>query len=480
MSGTACYHLGVIMTRRLSLVAVLLVVFTTGSGIPRALAIDEAERLWLVGDRAFADGLHPLARRTLERFVDRYPNDARVPQALLMLGKSRLALGDADAALEALRRAAKSSPPPGKGFETRFWEGEALFRLKRYAEARAAYEEVLRQDAHGPLAPDALYGYGWTELELKRPEPAATAFGDFLKQWPDHALAPSATYQLGRALVQLKRGSEAVPLLRDFPTKYPDGKLVPDARYLLGVARLGAGETKAGVADLKAFADAYPNHEMAPDARRLITQTAARSGDKTELLATYHSLMAQSPPKAESLAEALTIATRLARPKEQEAAWRKLRTQFPQSAVTQRTAFDLANAAFKRKSWRDASAYASVAAQSEDDGVRAEALELTGESELKLKRFGPAVKAFEAVGAMSEIDPGVRYRALAGLGLAREEQKELKAALTAYESVASKSPDSALRDWARERVSAVRERLARPATTPSGKSSKSTKSKAGS
>ena len=53
----------------------------------------------------------------------------------------------------------------------------------------------------------------------------------------------------------------------------------------------------------------------------------------------------------------------------------------------------------------------------------------------------------------------MRYRALAGLGLAREEQKEWKAALTAYEAVAGRSPDTGLRDWARERVTAMKAQL---------------------
>ena len=118
------------------------------------------------------------------------------PQATLLLGQMRLALGDAAGALDALRRAQSADPPPGRPFEAQFWEAEALFRLKRYAEARVAFDEVFRNDATAPFAPDALYGFGWAELEQKRPEVAAKAFRDLLATWPDHALAPSATLYL--------------------------------------------------------------------------------------------------------------------------------------------------------------------------------------------------------------------------------------------------------------------------------------------
>src|SRR3989449_11531781 len=64
-----------------------------------------------------------------------------------------------------------------------------------------------------------------------------------------------------------------------------------------------------------------------------------------------------------------------------------------------------------------------------------------------------------------------RFRALAGLGLAREEQQSWKAALSAYEAVVNRSPDATLREWARERVAAVKARMAKPDGSASPKSS---------
>src|SRR5262245_52414123 len=71
---------------------------------PPAPALDEADRLWLVGEQAVADGLHPLARRVLERFIADFPGDARLPSAVLLLGRSRLALGESEKALDDFRR----------------------------------------------------------------------------------------------------------------------------------------------------------------------------------------------------------------------------------------------------------------------------------------------------------------------------------------------------------------------------------------
>jgi TolA-binding protein len=451
------------MKRRLAWVPASAALLVVVLAVSPASALEEADRLFMVGERALADRFFPVARRALERFVARYPGDPRLPKAVLLLGKARLALGDAQSALEAFERARTLVEAPADGLEARFWEAEALFRLKRFSEARAAYDTIVRTDAASPLAPDALYGFGWCELELKRPEAAVNAFNDFLTTWPEHALAPSATLQLARALVDAKRVNEALPLLTGFAARYPGSKQIAEAQYWLGWVKLTNGDRPGGLADLQAFVAANPNHDLAPAARQLITQTLARYGNRPQLMTAYQTLMTQTPPNADSLYEAATIAMRLSEPQDIDAAWRKLKSEFPDHPLTLRLALDLASAAFKQKKWKDAASFAQVAAQSDDDAVRAEAWSYVGEAELKLERFAQAAKAFEAVGAIADVEAGVRYRALAGLGLAREQQKDWKAALAAYEMVARSSPDSTLRSWAKERAAAVKGRLPAPA-----------------
>ncbi len=511
------------MKRRSAFIGtIVLLVLATLAPSP-ALSLEEPERLWLVGEKAFADGLVPLARRVLERFVVQYPNDPRLPDAVLLLGKARLADGDAAGALDLFRRAQTLSPVPGRPLEARFWEGEALFRQKKFADARTVYDDVVRQNAASPLAPDALYGFAWSELELKRPEAAAEAFRQLLTAWPEGEIAPSATYYLARTLVELKRYSEALSLLQTFPTKYAGHKLAPDAQYLTGVARMGNGDATGGADELRAFVAANPNHALAANARRVIADgtvaraldPASRGGDTTSrggdtasrggeaprgtegTRATespsrpadtasrptppaderpedaYKRLMAENT--AESLSEAATVAARLKRPRDEDAALKKLQASFPSHALGRRAALELANRAFKRKDWKEAATLATSAAKSDDTAIKSEAWLLAGESELKQRRPAPAAKAFEAATAVNDVDAGVRYRALAGLGLAREEQQEWRAALTAYETVASKCPDATLRDWAKQRAAAVRARVsetpksgAKPA--PKGKS----------
>lgn len=435
---------------------------------PPASALEERERLLLVGERAFQDRLHGLSRKVLERFLERYPSDARAPEATLLLGKARLAVGALEAALEAFRRAQGFSPPPGKPEEARFWEGETLFRLRRFEAARAVYDRLLADNAAAPLAPDALYGLGWAQLELKRREAAITAFRQLIEAFPEHPSVPSATVYLARTLVEAKRFEEAAGFLRSFAERYPDHALLPDARYLLGYARVSAGQTAEGLADLRAFIAAHPAHELAVQARRVVLDALVREGRKDELAREYSSLMAQSPRTAEAIYDAGVIASRLGRTRDAESAWAALRAEFPKHALAARASLDLAQSAFGHSAFKDALALARAAARSEEEPVRAQAFLLAGESELKLKHYPQAHQAFQSAVESAGEDAVVRFRALAGSGLALEEQGQWQPAARHYDEVATGSPDKELQRWAKARRAALAPKLKPAAKNAAG------------
>src|SRR5262245_40637277 len=97
------------MLRGRKVSSALLLLWTVGllAGLPgTAAAVTEAERLWVVGERSFQDGLYQLSARMLGRLVDRYPTDPRVPEATLLLGKARFSLKAYVGALEAFTRVA--------------------------------------------------------------------------------------------------------------------------------------------------------------------------------------------------------------------------------------------------------------------------------------------------------------------------------------------------------------------------------------
>ena len=361
---------------------------------PSALALRDADRLWQVGSGTFADKLYPTARQTLEHLVRRYPDDPRVPDAWLLLGKARLAQNDLGPALEAFRRAQKFRPVPGRSQEAKFWEAETLARLGRYEEARAAWDAVVRADAASPLAPDAVYGLGWLEVEYQHPDRAAPWLRKLLETWPDDPHAPAATYLLARTLVELKRYGEAVPLLTLFLEKYPGQPHAADVRYLLGVARLAQGDTRAGMADLRAFVAANPTHELVPAARLKIAE-----GERREALGR-------------------------------------------------------AQAAFERRRFGEALPLAREATHSEEPDVRGAAWLLVGDAEVRRQHYAEALEAFESADG-SGASRDIITRARSGRALAHEKLGHWAEALRLYHEVAADGSDPDLARWAGDAMLAL-------------------------
>ncbi len=409
-----------------------------------ALALDESDRLFLVGGKAFDDGLYPLSRRMLERFVEKFPTDPRAGDAMLVLGKARLSMGASEQALDAFKKALAMTPVPGKPQEARFWEAETLFKMKRYNDARTDYARVTAAEPPSPLLPDALYGLGWTDLELKKRDAAVSDFRRLIKEFPDHATAPPA----------------AIP----FPSKYPDHALVPDSRYYLARAKIAAGNTEEGVAQLRTFTRTYPNHELVSSARRAAVDSQLKSGKKKDIAEEYTALMAQKPATPEALYDAGALAAGTDRPKDVEAAWGRLRKEGPDHALAGRASLEQAQAVFAKNNFKDAAALGRVAAKSSDDAVRGEAFLIVGESEMKLRRPAPALTAFQAAADTPGLEPALRYRALAGTGLAYEDQKQWAQAAKYYDEVAAGSPDKTLSSWAKTRRAAIA-----PNLKPTGK-----------
>src|SRR5262249_51141122 len=114
----------------------------------------------------------------------------------------------------------------------------------------------------------------------------------------------------------------------------------------------------------------------------------------------------------------------------------------------------LAQSAFGRSAFKEAVTFARGATKSPEDATRGQAFLLLGEGELRLKHYAPAHQAFQSAVEATRED-AVRYRALAGSGLALEEQRQWAQAVKYYDQVAADSPDKELRQWAKTRRNAV-------------------------
>ena len=448
------------MRRRRRLAPVLAVALAglvvLAAPVPASAARSEADRLWLVGAGAFEDGLYETAYRELGRFVQAAPTDRRRGDAALLRGKAAIfmeryaeALAEFDAA-ETFPLTGATAPG-----EVIFWQGEALFRLRRLEEARDRYARFLALKPASPYVPEALYARGLAELETGRADGAIDTFRDFLRDYPSHARAPTAAYSAARELIRAKRWDDALALLGPYASRYPGSPYLAETRYLLGVAQLEAGRPE-GVRTLEQFIAQNSGSDLVPTARILAAEAQTKAGRSREALEQYQALVRAAPTDARApsaLYHIGELSLRLNRPADAEAAWTTLRRDFPQHALAAPAGLQTARLQAARKQWEPALQVAQSVADLRGE-ERPEALLVVGQSALQLRRSAEAAQAYHTV--VVEAPPASKryFEGLAGLAASLEAGTDKEGAKRAYREIVDTSQDPELVRWAKGRLAA--------------------------
>ena len=448
------------MIRTLSRLLLLLLAVAAFAG-PVAAAVPEADRLWTVGVQAFDDGLYDVTYRVLGRFLTAAkPDDPRRGDAFVLRGKAAFAMRRFPDALTEFRAAEGLSLRAFAVGEPVFWEAEVLFRLRRFDQARERYTQFLRVSPDSPYAVDALYARGFSELELGLPDEAIATFGLLLKNQTQGELAGSAAYAAARELVRAKRWDEALAILGPYASRFPQSPFLIETQYLLGVAQLETGRGLEGVRTLEQFVARQPAHELSPTARVLLGEAHAKAGRAREAVDHYRALIRYAPTHAlvpQALYQIGELSGTLGLPRDAETAWKTLRRDHPADPLAELAGLELASLYVKRRQL-DRAAEAAREVADQRGAQRVEALLLLGETQLKAGKPADARAAYTTVMAEVPADAPARFRALAGVGLVAESEKDPEAAKRAYGEVADKAEDEELIKWARARVQTLEER----------------------
>ncbi|PPC83181.1 MAG: tol-pal system protein [Methylotenera sp.] len=118
---------------------------------------------------------------------------------------------------------------------TAFAEAESLNQAGKYKEAFNAYDAFLKSYSGSKLAPDALYGMGYTQFALKSYKSSAATQQKFLDSYATHALAPNAMLNLANSQIQLGQIPAAKKTLKDLIAAYPSAEVTPSAQKRLKV-----------------------------------------------------------------------------------------------------------------------------------------------------------------------------------------------------------------------------------------------------
>lgn len=114
-----------------------------------------------------------------------------------------------------------------------FADADALSKSAKHKEAFAAFDTFLKEHPTSKLAPDALYGMGYSQFALKNYKSSIATQQKVIDLHPDSPKVPDAMYNMANSQIQLGQVTSAKKTLRDLITKHPDAVVTPSAQKRL-------------------------------------------------------------------------------------------------------------------------------------------------------------------------------------------------------------------------------------------------------
>ena len=109
----------------------------------------------------------------------------------------------------------------------------ALSKDAKHKEAFAAYDKFLKDFPNSALAPDALYGLGYSQFALKNYKSSIATQQKLLDAHPESSQAPNAMMNMANSQIQLGQVPAAKKTLGELVKKYPDSEVTPTAKKRL-------------------------------------------------------------------------------------------------------------------------------------------------------------------------------------------------------------------------------------------------------
>ena len=112
-------------------------------------------------------------------------------------------------------------------------DANLLSQSAKHKEAFAAFDSFLKEYPTSKLAPEALYGMGYSQFGLKNYKSSIATQQKVLDLHPESTKVPEAMFNMANSQIQLGQVSSAKKTLRDLIAKFPDATVTPNAQKRL-------------------------------------------------------------------------------------------------------------------------------------------------------------------------------------------------------------------------------------------------------
>ncbi len=126
-----------------------------------------------------------------------------------------------------------AQPPAEEKDVKAFADADSLSKSAKHKEAFAAFDSFLKEYPSSKLAPDALYGMGYSQFALKNYKSSIATQQKVVDLHPASAKVPDAMFNMANSQIQLGQVTNARKTLRSLIEKFPDADVTPNAKKRL-------------------------------------------------------------------------------------------------------------------------------------------------------------------------------------------------------------------------------------------------------
>ena len=330
---------------------------------------------------------------------------AKSPPAAVRQFRDAVAFQDRgvyDLAADEWQRFLEKFPADPLAAKARHYLGVCQLLEKKYPEAAASFERVLREHPDSELADASYLNLGLAQYSQGQAgqadsyDQAATTLQTLVDKFPQSKELPEALYYLGEALYARDKKQPAAEAYEQLSSKFAQSPRRAEGLYALGVTRQDLGQTEPAAAAFDKFLKDYPQHSLRNEVVLRRAEVLFAQGNHGAAEKWFASAAAAKDFSHADLAAMRQAAALVAQKKFADAAalYAAIPARFPQS--TQRPAALLAAGTnyFQLGQWDDAlKAYAEVAKS--EDSLALEATHGLARTHLKKQQAAQAIEAID-------------------------------------------------------------------------------------
>lgn len=188
---------------------------------------------WETSTLMFDGGAFAPAEKLFQKFITRYPDDARTEKALANRGTALFGIGKVDEAVAVKRQYLQKYPTSTDVPKMQYEIAEIFYNAERFDMAIQEYERTAKLYPSSEYATTALYNTGWCHYRLGDTVRMVQSFERFAKSYPAAPQAPDAYFSIGDFYYNAKEYEKAKGAYQYILDKYPAYPRYEEAKALV-------------------------------------------------------------------------------------------------------------------------------------------------------------------------------------------------------------------------------------------------------